>query len=512
MKLTLLILSGLALHSLPSFAQETAPAPAADPFGLERTAPATPAKATDIYKSVVRIEVATQVADYRIPWNSGRFGGGTGSGFLIGPNRFLTNAHVVSNARRVLINKRGSSVKHAAKVVHIAHDCDLAILEVEDATPFDGLKYLEFGDVPQLESQVRVIGYPVGGDRLSVTRGVVSRIDFRPYAHSQVDSHLVVQIDAAINPGNSGGPVLQEDKVVGVAFQGLRQADNTGYMIPTPVIKRFLKDVEDGEYDHYVDLGATEFSLFNPAMRRALQLEDNGIGVLVASVTPEGPCDGVLQAGDVLLSIDGKPIDNAGNIKVDGEEVVLHEIVERKFEGDTVALEFQRAGEKKKATITLTPFPAARIFALRYGERPRYVFFAGLTFQPLDLNLYATHQFSDPRVRKTYQNYVKDTVFKERKDVVILTRVESDALTTYISGYAGTMVDEINGVKVTSLKHAHELLYAEEQPEFITIKCEGVSRPIIVPSAEVKAANQRIMQTSGIYVPFNLETPSSDSR
>ena len=121
---------------------------------------------------------------------------------------------------------------------------------------------------------------------------MVSRIDFRPYSHSRVDSHLVIQIDAAINPGNSGGPVLQDDKVVGVAFQGLREADNTGYIIPVPVIKRFLKDVEDGKYDQYVDLGATEFQLFNPAMRKALNLPENAKGVMIASVTPEGACDG----------------------------------------------------------------------------------------------------------------------------------------------------------------------------------------------------------------------------
>jgi hypothetical protein len=247
-------------------------------------------------------------------------------------------------------------------------------------------------------------------------------------------------------------------------------------------------------------------------MRRALQLPDNGIGVMVASVTPTAPCDGVHEAGDVLLSIDGKPIDNAGNIEVDGEKVVLHEIVERKFQGDTVNLEFQRKGEKKQATITLTAFPAARIFALRYGERPRYVFFCGLTFQPLDLNLYATYQFSNPRVRKTYQNYVKDSVFKDRKDVVILTRVESDSLTTHLEGFAGMAVEEINGVKVTSLKHAHELLYAEDQPEFITIKCDGATRPIVLPSAEAAAANKRIMQNAGIYLPFNLEAPSANSR
>ncbi|MFP6879735.1 MAG: trypsin-like peptidase domain-containing protein [Roseibacillus sp.] len=474
------------------------------PLALAQDPAASPDNADDIYKSVVRIEVATQVADYRTPWNSGRFGGGTGSGFMIGPNQFLTNAHVVSNAHRILVTKRGSAEKHPARVVHVAHDCDLALVEVENETAFEGLKYLEFGEVPVLESQVRVIGYPVGGDRISVTRGVVSRIDFRPYAHSRIDSHLVVQIDAAINPGNSGGPVLQEGKVVGVAFQGLRQADNTGYMIPTPIINRFLKDVGDGKYDWYVDLGVTEFPLFNPAMRKALNVPDNGLGVMVASVMPTGPCDGLMEPGDVLLSIDENPIDNAGNIVVEGEKVVLHEVVERKFAGDKVKLEFLRAGEKMNLTITLAAFPHSRIYAVRYGERPRFVFFAGLVFQPLDFNLYSAHQFTSPRVRKIFQNYVRDAIFKEREDVVVLTRVESDRLTSFITGFTGTVVDEINGTKVKTLQHAYDLLYAKDQPEFITIKCNGVARPIVIPSAEVESANKRIMRQNGIFQSHSL--------
>jgi S1-C subfamily serine protease len=250
---------------------------------------------SDIYRSVLRIEVATQIPDYETPWNSGRFSGGIGTGFIIGKNRILTNAHVVSNARRLLITVHGSPVKYPARVEHIAHDCDLALLSVEDFKDFEDFPTFEFGDVPALESQVRVIGYPIGGERLSVTRGVVSRIDFQPYSHSRADSHLAVQIDAAINPGNSGGPVIQDDKVVGVAFQGLRQADNTGYIIPTPVVRRFLKDVEDGKYDQYVDLGFSEFPLHNPAMRKALGLEDDGKGVLVTNVVPTSSSDGILN-------------------------------------------------------------------------------------------------------------------------------------------------------------------------------------------------------------------------
>ena len=75
-----------------------------------------------------------------------------------------------------------------------------------------------------------------------MTTGVVSRVDFQVYTHSLTDSHLAIQTNAAINPGNSGGPVLQNGKVVGIAFQGYSGdvAQNVGYMIPVPVVRRFL--------------------------------------------------------------------------------------------------------------------------------------------------------------------------------------------------------------------------------------------------------------------------------
>ena len=77
-----------------------------------------------------------------------------------------------------------------------------------------------FRGIPELESTVSAYGYPIGGERMSVTTGIVSRIDFQLYTHSSIDQHLAIQISAQINPGNSGGPVMLNGKVVGVAFQG----------------------------------------------------------------------------------------------------------------------------------------------------------------------------------------------------------------------------------------------------------------------------------------------------
>lgn len=490
----------LLASTATNLAQTTPPkAPAATPpSGTENLNKAS------IYKSIVKIEVATQTADYKTPWNSGRFGGGTGTGFLIGKNRFLTNAHVVSNNKRVFITMHGSARKHKARVLHIAHDCDLAILEIDDFTPFERLKHLEIGRIPQLESEVRVIGYPVGGDRISVTRGVVSRIDFSTYSHSRSDQHLVVQIDAAINPGNSGGPVLQDGKVVGVAFQGLTSADNTGYMIPTPVVNRFLKDIEDGNYDHYMTLGISEFPMFNPAMRKVYNLSQDDPGVLVARVTADTPAAKALKEGDLLTAIDGYPVDSSGSVMIEGARIDMNEIVERKFAGDNVKLSFIRDGKTQTSDVKLENFTAAQLQTVQYGQRPRYTIQGGLVFQPLTLNLFAAHRLDSPRIRRLIARYVSENIFKEREDIVILTTVLNDPVNEKLSGFVGNAVESINGVKIKNLKQAHELLNPKELPEFLEIRLDGVSRPLILPGKNINTINQRIQQTYGISSPSYL--------
>jgi len=258
------------------------------------------------------------------------------------------------------VEKEGDSRKYEANIKFIAHDCDLAILEVVDESFLDGLTPLPFGDVPHLNSTVMVIGYPIGGSRLSVTRGVVSRIDYQVYSHSSADSHLAIQIDAAINPGNSGGPVLQDNVVVGVAFQAYRGnvAQGVGYMIPIPVIQRFLTDIKDKNYDKYVDLGVYLFPLINETYRRALGLDPGDYGVVVSHVLAAGASAGILKAGDVLLSIEGLPIYSNGHVVIDGRRVMMAEVVERKFKGDTVQLNIFRDKKEMDVAITLnTPWP-----------------------------------------------------------------------------------------------------------------------------------------------------------
>jgi S1-C subfamily serine protease len=458
-------------------------------WGTPRGAEAQPA---EIRKSLARIVNSAQEPNYRSPWVPGQTGGGTGTGWVVSKDRLLTNAHVVSNARFLTVEKENDPKKYVARVEHIAHDCDLALLKVDDPSFFKGSAPLPLGGIPEVESTVSVFGYPIGGERLSVTRGVVSRVDFQTYSHSVVDSHLCIQIDAAINPGNSGGPVLQESSVVGVAFQGYSGdvAQNVGYMIPTPVIRHFLKDVEDGRYDRYMDLSIGTFPLLNPAHRRALGLPDDDRGVVVSSVQSAGVCAGILEPGDVILSVDGRAVASDGMVELDGERVQMAEIVERKFLGDAVRIGILRGGKPREVRVVFNRAWPYGMQATSYEAQPSYVLFGGLLFQPLTRNLMGAYQFHSPRISYYFDSFVSREVYKRHPEVVLLSGILPDPINTFLGEFREGIVDEINGRKVETLKDVADG-FAQES-EFYVVKFVGIGRPLVLERSAVLAARDRI--------------------
>ena len=458
--------------------------------------------------SIVRIEVTDQEADYASPWNAGHIGGGIGSGFVIiapgGKKRILTNAHVVSNARFITLTRERVSHPYTAHVEFIAHDCDLALLSVDDPAFFEGTVPLELGGVPLIESGVSVYGYPLGGERLSVTRGVVSKIDFDLYTHSGVDSHLVIQIDAAINPGNSGGPVLQDGKVVGVAFQGYsgEVAQNVGFMIPIPVIARFLKDLSKGTYTGYTDLSIAFRPLLSAPSRRVLGLANDDLGVLVTDVQEKGSSHGFLQKGDVLHSIDNHPIASNGRVELNRESVDMTEIVEQKFEGEKVRIAVLRDGKPLVIEFPLHGTWSFRMQGNSYDEKPRYLLYGGLLFQPLDRNFLKANSMADLRIKQAFENFVEKHLYVERPEIVVLSRILADPIHKECDGLRPGIVDSINGRKIHSLA---DVSAAFDQPAlYDVVILDGIGAPIVLSREEALKANPRIMLTYGIPSPRNL--------
>jgi S1-C subfamily serine protease len=476
------------------------PAPAVIPVPITPPRPNGP-----VQKSLVRITATAVEPDYKAPWNAGVIARGIGAGFVIDGSRIMTNAHVVSNSRYLTVERDGDPNKYQATVQFVAHDCDLALITVASPNFFKNMTPLRFGAIPELESVVSAYGYPLGGERMSVTTGIVSRIDFQLYTHSSVDSHLTIQISAQINPGNSGGPVMQNARVVGVAFQGYSGdvAQGVAYMIPTPVIQRFLKDVKDGQYDKYVDLGLTYSKLQNPAQRHFLGLKDDDRGVLIPTVVAAGPCAKSVKSGDVLLSIDDHPIASDATVVLEGERVEMPEVVERKFKGDKVKLEIWRDKQNITTNVELDTVYPYLIQGHAYDVRPRYLVYGGLLFQPLNLELIDAYQPSDLRLRHFFDFFVLEQIYLEHPEVILLTNILPDPINTYLGAYRGGIVDDVNGKKIKTLA---DLAKAFEEPaDRFVVNLIGDGPPLVLDPKQVEAARERITTRYNVTKEQNLE-------
>jgi len=266
--------------------------------------------------AVVKVYCTHTEPDYSLPWQKQRQYTSTGSAFMIGGRKLLTNAHCVEYHTQVKVKRRGDDTKYVATVLAKGVECDIALLSVESEEFWKGTEPLCFGRLPCLQDAVTVVGYPLGGDTISVTKGVVSRIEVTSYAHGAADL-LGIQIDAAINPGNSGGPAFNDSgECIGIAFQVYRsaEAENIGYVIPTTVVSHFLSDYDrNGKYTGFPCLGVLLQKLENPALRACLNVTVNE-GVLIRAVEPTSLAKEVLKKGDVIVSFDGVPVANEGTV------------------------------------------------------------------------------------------------------------------------------------------------------------------------------------------------------
>lgn len=150
-------------------------------YGEDTDAP--PGLPSDVLDAVVKIYATHCDPNYSLPWQMRRQTQSTSSGFVISGRRILTNAHSVEHFTVVKVKKRGSDHKFIAKVLAIGNECDIALMTILDEDFWTDLNPLTFGPLPELQASVIVMGFPIGGENISVTAGVVSRVEIQEYTH-----------------------------------------------------------------------------------------------------------------------------------------------------------------------------------------------------------------------------------------------------------------------------------------------------------------------------------------
>jgi S1-C subfamily serine protease len=340
----------------------------------------------DPARAIVKIYVAAVWRDATAPWRPGWSISRTGSGAVISGGRILTAAHVVEDQTFVQIRLNGTASKVQARVLFVSHMADLALLSVEDPAALRDVVPLKLGELPDLRDKVTAYGFPNGGETLSITEGVVARVEHWPYAHSQ-ESLLTIQMDAAIAPGSSGGPVLRKGRIVGVAMQGFKDS-SIGCAVPSPLVRQFLADVEDGRLDGIPELGIAWQALGNDVLRSSLGLPKGESGVLLRSAytSPDGA---VLQEGDVLLALGGQDVADDGTVELrEGERAELSQVTDGLQVGDRVSVRYLHGGVVHQSSIVLERARGEGKLVPRLFDRGAdYFIFGGLAFVSLTQNM-----------------------------------------------------------------------------------------------------------------------------
>lgn len=464
------------------------------------------------YQPVVRVFATTQTPDYDCPWQAQPPMRSTGSGVVIAGGKILTGAHVVANATFLQVQKPSDPTKIVARVEAVCHDSDLALLAVADPADLsmllDDVHPAEIGELPDLRDKVSVMGFPVGGEEISITEGVVSRIEVQRYHHSQRNL-LAVTVDAAINEGNSGGPVFKDGKVAGIAFQKLASADNIGEMVPAPVIRTFLDAVAAGKPPQIPGLGIAVQQMDNPLLRRQLGLVDGQSGVLVIEVEHGGSAWGVLQPRDVLLAIDGMTIASNATVRYADRYRTRYDVVlGHHHVGDTLSLDILRAGRPMTVAITLGPAECL-VPRARYDEQPTYFIYGGLVFQPLTRDFLATWgKWWNKAPKELLHYYYSGVRTEERQEVVILSQVLGDEVNVGYDDMSDQAVVAVDGVMPRDMLDFVTRL--ERASGVVEIRLSHAN-VIMLDTEQVRAARARILDRYHVPRDRSRDLPPADA-
>lgn len=451
-----------------------------------------------IKDALVKIYTVVNRPDYFHPWRMSGAQSTGGSGCIIAGNRILTNAHVVADQTFIQVRRYGQAKRYKATVLNVAHDADLALLSVDDAAFFAGVTPLEFGAFAEPQQEVLVYGFPFGGDSLSITKGVLSRVEHTYYTHRS-QYLLGGQIDAAINPGNSGGPVIIDGKIVGVVMQAYtpEYSENIGYMIPMPVIQHVLADMADDGYAGFPDLGILSQNLENPDLKRKYRLSEDQTGVLVVMVSPHSPAVDVIQAEDVLLSIDGYPIADDGTVEFRPKERTNYAYyVDQRQIGEPLALEISRQGERHTVTVALTQTRDAYLLVPleTYDETPRYFIYGGIVFMPLTKNLlgeWGRNWQQDAPMQLVQE--LSEWPSADRQEVVMALNVLAADVNLGYHNLNCWVIREVNGQPVKNFTEFFQSVTQSREP-FLTLNDE-LGFQVVLDRQKAEESHAQILQT-----------------
>ena len=460
------------------------------------------ADASPLTNSVVKVFSTARLPDPFKPWAKQGPRDSTGSGVVIEGNRILTNAHVVSYASQVQVQGSGSGDRLNASVVAVAPGIDLAVLKLEDESFFRRHPPLARATaLPAIKDAVLAYGFPTGGSSLSITKGIVSRIEYATY--NAPVSGLRIQIDAAINPGNSGGPAIAEDKMIGLAFAGVPGAQSIGYIIPNTEIELFLKDIDDGKYDGKSFLQDDLQRLENSALRKYLKLDASVKGMVVNRPYKDDAAY-PLKKWDVITHVGDAAVDDQGMVKSGADlRLNMRYQVQKAVVNGTLPLTVWRAGQSIKVALPVDPERPMMIPDLK-GDYPPYFVYGPIVFSKATLQFVSfmnagSSMAAFSTIRSPLVTLRSASPTPEREElVVIASPFFPHRLSTGYNNATAMVIRSVNGTPVRSLRHLVAQL-RDMKEEFVNFETDNRGgETLVFAHKEMVAASEDILNDNSV--------------
>ena len=459
-----------------------------------------------IENSVVKIFSTVRYPNPYKPWSKESPVDLTGSGVVIEGKRILTNAHVVNYASQVQIQANEAGDKISATVEAISPGIDLAVLKLDDESFFDTHPALARAKtLPGIKDVVLAYGFPEGGNSLSITKGIVSRVEFTAYNFPI--SGLRIQVDAAINPGNSGGPAVVGDKMIGLTFSHLSGAENIGYIIPSEEINLFLQGIAAGHPYGKPGMYDELQTLENPALRSFLKLPPAVDGMVVHKPYKDDSAY-PLKEWDVITKIGDTPVDDQGMIKLGNDLRVRFQYqIQHIATNGAVPLTIVRAGKERHVNVPVQP-DRPRLIPDLNGAYPSYFIYGPLVFSAATRNYLSGYMESkygammmagfslagNPLVTRMSDQ----PAFPDEGLVVVSSPFFPDRLAKGYDSPRSEVVKAVNGIRVKNLNHLVEIL-RDARDEFITFEYYGEQgETMIFPRTKMVAATDGILSDNGV--------------
>jgi S1-C subfamily serine protease len=418
--------------------------------------------------NVVKVTSRKRLCDYVDFWNSGKLQTTFGSGFCVllsGKKLVITNSHVIEDSVYIEVSHDG--VSYPATTFANILEMDIALLSVNNS---------EFRPNELKLSQVKnnsgdsilTYGYPGGGDKVSVTKGIASRWIVKTVNH--IMPQILLQIDAATNKGNSGGPAIDEEtgSVAGVTVGCASDMQGVSYIIPSHAILRAFES----------DYSCCDLGLKIVPIPGALQ---------ITKVKTGSVCFRKLKEGDIIKEIDGNT-----NIQNPSDYVG---IIREKNPWDAVGIVVKRDNQELHFSVVLEN---SRALAAPYNTRfidKRYYVFAGLDFASLNLRYLS----NAPEIPDDIQKY-RSRISQNGKQILILKSIMvSDLTEKYKSRhYTNLVLKKINGERVNNMDQLYNL--CEAVPENDETMIHFTFKHAIKISLPHKGAHNASMDIARMYI------------